>query len=151
MDENRDADLLLEQLLGRIEEYYDAVPRSAARAEDFGTLTLFVRDGRGWPYYARPALGRTGDAVTTAEVERVRDRQRELGVPENFEWVAENSPHLRAAVEESGLVVHEHPLLALDLSRGGQRKRRGRGRHRGLRVQLGRELLVGPGRRCASG
>ncbi|MFI2239932.1 GNAT family N-acetyltransferase [Streptomyces chrestomyceticus] len=118
MDENRHADLLLEQLLGRIEEYYDAVPRSAAHAEDFGTLTLFVRDGRGWPYYARPALGRTGDAVTITEVERVRDRQRELGVPENFEWVAENSPYLRAAVEESGLVVHEHPLLALDLSRG---------------------------------
>ncbi|MEU7205694.1 GNAT family N-acetyltransferase [Streptomyces sp. NPDC045470] len=117
MDENRHADLLLEQLLGRIEEYYDAVPRSGAHAEDFGALTLFVRDGRGWPYYARPALGRTGDAVSTAEVERVRDRQRELGVPETFEWVAENSPHLRAAVEESGLVVHEHPLLALDLSR----------------------------------
>ncbi|MFK8845086.1 GNAT family N-acetyltransferase [Streptomyces sp. Ac-502] len=116
MDENRHADLLLEQLLGRIEEYYDAVPRSAARAEDFGALTLFVRDGRGWPYYARPALGRTGDEVSAAEVERVRDRQRELSVPENFEWVAENSPHLRAAVEEAGLVVHEHPLLALDLS-----------------------------------
>ncbi|MEU6965627.1 GNAT family N-acetyltransferase [Streptomyces chrestomyceticus] len=145
MDENRHADLLLEQLLGRIEEYYDAVPRSAARAEDFGTLTLFVRDGRGWPYYARPALGRTGDAVTTAEVERVRDRQRELGVPENFEWVAENSPHLRAAVEESGLVVHEHPLLALDLSRGRAAEEEGTGAASGAAVAAGAGAAGGAG------
>ncbi|MFF3275454.1 GNAT family N-acetyltransferase [Streptomyces chrestomyceticus] len=145
MDENRHADLLLEQLLGRIEEYYDAVPRSAARAEDFGTLTLFVRDGRGWPYYARPALGRTGDAVTTAEVERVRDRQRELGVPENFEWVAENSPHLRAAVEESGLVVHEHPLLALDLSRGRAAEEEGTGAASGAAGAAGTGAAGGAG------
>lgn len=44
----------------RIEEYYDAAPRTAARAEDFGALTLFVRDGEGWPYYARPTLGWAG-------------------------------------------------------------------------------------------
>ncbi|MEV5593700.1 GNAT family N-acetyltransferase [Streptomyces sp. NPDC052496] len=116
MNENHPADLLLEQLLDRIEEYYDAVPRCGARAEDFGALTLFVRDGRGWPYYARPARGRTADAVSAADVDRVRARQRELGIPESFEWVSENTPRLRAAVEESGLRVHEHPLLALDLS-----------------------------------
>ncbi|MFD7665621.1 GNAT family N-acetyltransferase [Streptomyces sp. NPDC059788] len=118
IDDHRPADVLLEQLLARIEEYYDAVPRSAARAEDFGTLTLFVREGRGWPYYARPALGRSGEAPSAAEVTRVRARQRELGLPESFEWVAENAPLLRSAVEESGLVVHEHPLLALDLDDG---------------------------------
>ncbi|MFF8608971.1 GNAT family N-acetyltransferase [Streptomyces sp. NPDC015346] len=100
-------------MLRRLEDYYDAVPRSAARAEAFGPLTLFVREGDGWPYYARPALGHTGD-VSVAEVERVRARQRELGVPEAFEWVAETTPGLRAAVEESGLVVHEHPLMVLD-------------------------------------
>jgi hypothetical protein len=37
-----------------LEKYYDDVPRSGARAEDFGALTLFVREGAGWPYYARP-------------------------------------------------------------------------------------------------
>jgi hypothetical protein len=42
--------------LTTIERYYDAVPRSGARAEDFGPLTLFVREGAGWPYYGRPAL-----------------------------------------------------------------------------------------------
>lgn len=100
-------------MLTRLESYYDAVPRSAARAEEFGPLTLFVREGEGWPYYARPALGYGGE-VTVADVERVRARQRELGVPEAFEWVAETTPGLRAAVEASGLVVREHPLMVLD-------------------------------------
>ncbi|MGK5639979.1 GNAT family N-acetyltransferase [Streptomyces sp. URMC 126] len=99
--------------LNRLETYYDAVPRSAARVEDFGPLTLFVRESPGWPYYARPALAGSA-AVTAADVDRVRARQRALGVPEAFEWVAETAPALRAAVEESGLVVHEHPLMVLD-------------------------------------
>ncbi|MGW4898025.1 GNAT family N-acetyltransferase [Kitasatospora sp. NPDC004240] len=99
--------------LKEIERYYDAVPRTAARAEDFGPLTLFVREDRGWPYYARPTLGRTGPAATAGDVRRVLARQRELGVPEAFEWVAEHDPGLRAAVEAAGLVVHEHPLLVL--------------------------------------
>ncbi|MFE7772571.1 GNAT family N-acetyltransferase [Streptomyces sp. NPDC057445] len=100
-------------LLDRIEGYYDAVPRSGARAEDFGPLTLFVREGQGWPFYARPTRGPGHGAPSAADVDRVRARQRELGIPESFEWVAETAPALRAAVEESGLVVHEHPLMVL--------------------------------------
>ncbi|MFE7597634.1 GNAT family N-acetyltransferase [Streptomyces sp. NPDC057494] len=100
-------------MLKRIETYYDAVPRSAARAEEFGPLTLFVQEGSGWPYYARPALGHAGE-VPVAAVETVRARQRELGVPEAFEWVAETTPGLRAAVEATGLTVHEHPLMVLE-------------------------------------
>ncbi|MGW1514583.1 hypothetical protein [Streptomyces sp. NPDC002394] len=100
-------------MLNRIETYYDAVPRSAARAEAHGPLTLFVREGQGWPYYARPALGHEGEVPVEA-VEEVRARQRELGVPEAFEWVAETTPGLRAAVEATGLTVHEHPLMVLE-------------------------------------
>ncbi|MEW1904344.1 GNAT family N-acetyltransferase [Streptomyces sp. NPDC086147] len=100
-------------MLKRIEAYYDAVPRSSARAEEFGPLTLFVREGEGWPFYARPAPGYEGE-VPVAAVERVRARQRELGVPESFEWVAETAPGLRAAVEASGLTVREHPLMVLE-------------------------------------
>ncbi|MBT2504413.1 GNAT family N-acetyltransferase [Streptomyces sp. ISL-98] len=103
----------LELLLDRLESYYDAVPRNGARTEDFGPLTLFVREGAGWPFYARPTRGSSG-AVTAADVTRVRSRQRELGIPESFEWVAETTPTLRAAAEEAGLVVHEHPLMVLD-------------------------------------
>ncbi|MFD0271000.1 GNAT family N-acetyltransferase [Streptomyces sp. NPDC127106] len=100
-------------LLSRLEQYYDAVPRAGgARAEDFGPLTLFVREGAGWPYYARPALGSTG--AGTADVERVLARQRQLGIPQAFEWVAETSPWLRAPVEAAGLRVHAHPLMVLE-------------------------------------
>ncbi|WP_285736882.1 GNAT family N-acetyltransferase [Kitasatospora phosalacinea] len=103
-----------EAVLARLEAYYDAVPRFSATTEEHGPLTLFVRTGQGWHYYGRPTLG--GPGVFTAEdVERVRARQRELGAPENFEWVHETSPTLRAAVEAAGLEVHEHPLLVLDL------------------------------------
>ncbi|MBV2154010.1 GNAT family N-acetyltransferase [Kitasatospora sp. SUK 42] len=100
-------------LLDEIERYYDAVPRSAACAEDFGPLTLFVREGAGWPYYARPKLGHDGPPATAEDVRRVLDRQRALGAPEAFEWVAERNPELRAAVEAAGLTVHAHPLLVL--------------------------------------
>lgn len=100
-------------VLKRIESYYDTVPRSSARVEEFGPLALFVQEGQGWPYYARPALGATGE-IPVGAVEEVRARQRELGVPEAFEWVAETTPGLRAAVEASGLTVREHPLMVLD-------------------------------------
>ncbi|MFD7263389.1 GNAT family N-acetyltransferase [Streptomyces sp. NPDC059874] len=100
-------------ILDSLEQYYDTVPRvGGARAEDFGPLTLFVQEGTGWQYYARPALG--GPEATLADVERVRERQRELKVPEAFEWVAETSPSLRAPVEAAGLHVHAHPLMVLD-------------------------------------
>ncbi|WP_280695938.1 GNAT family N-acetyltransferase [Kitasatospora sp. GP82] len=101
-------------VLDLLERYYDAVPRSGARVEDFGPLSLFVREGAGWPFYARPALGAAAGPVDVTDVARVRARQRELGAPEAFEWVAETAPSLRAAVEASGLAVHEHPLMALD-------------------------------------
>ncbi|OKK19479.1 acetyltransferase [Streptomyces sp. CB00455] len=103
--------------LSELERYYDTAPRrGGARAEDFGPLTLFVQEGEGWPYYARPALDVTGDGpeATADDVRRVLARQRELKVPEAFEWVAETSPSLRAAVEAAGLYVHAHPLMVLD-------------------------------------
>jgi ribosomal protein S18 acetylase RimI-like enzyme len=52
--------------------------------------------------------------VRADDVEAVRRRQRVLGVPESFEWVAEVTPSLRPAAERAGLEVHEHPLMVLD-------------------------------------
>jgi ribosomal protein S18 acetylase RimI-like enzyme len=104
-----------ESQLDLLEWYYDAVPRRGARAEDFGPLTLFVREGDGWPYYARPTRS-TSATLSVADVDRVRARQRELGIGESFEWVDDTTPGLRSAIEESGLPVHVHPLMVLDLS-----------------------------------
>src|SRR4051794_6288286 len=94
-------------LLERIEDYYDAVPRTGGRAEQHGPLTLFVNGGAGWPYYARPRRGWPHPA-TAAHVRTVRARQRKLGMPEAFEWVAEVAPALAPAAREAGLLVHEH-------------------------------------------
>jgi len=97
-------------LLGRIDAYCDAVPRSGARVEELGPLRLFVADGVPWPYYARPS----GGAVTVADVRAVRSRQWALGAPETLEWIAELAPTLGPAALESGLAVVELPLMALD-------------------------------------
>jgi ribosomal protein S18 acetylase RimI-like enzyme len=94
-----------------IETYYDAVPRSLARAERIGPFTLFVNAGPGWPYYARPSLG--ASSFTVEDVQHVRARQRELHVPESFEWVAETTPALAAATAAAGLHVSRHPIMLL--------------------------------------
>ncbi|XXX77238.1 GNAT family N-acetyltransferase [Sorangium sp. So ce134] len=102
----------MSDLLAAIERFYDAVPRKHADAADHGPLTLFVRRGDGWPYYARPTLGHRG-AVSAEDVAAVRARQRELSVPEAFEWVLETTPGLDAAAEATGLHVRRCPLLVL--------------------------------------
>lgn len=100
-------------LLSTLETYYDAAPRPMATTEEIGPFTLFLRaNQQGWPYYARPTLGYDGP-ITAAQVEAVRERQRELEVPESFEWVHETTPALLAAAREAGLHVGECPLLAL--------------------------------------
>lgn len=96
--------------LQRVEQYYDAAPRSDARVEDIGSLTLFVGTGP-WSYYARPALGAI--AVDPEDVERACLRMRELDLPQAFEWVAETSRSMRAAAQRSSLSVVDGPLLVV--------------------------------------
>jgi GNAT superfamily N-acetyltransferase len=98
-------------VLGTLERYYDGVPRSAARVEQIGGLTLFVKIGPGFAYYARPALGTLH--VGPEDVQRTRARQRELGIPQAFEWVAETTPSMQAAASGAGLTVMEYPLMVL--------------------------------------
>ncbi len=88
------------------------MPRALVTAQDLGPFTVFHRS-KGWPYYARPRLG-ADEPFTAADVERVRARQRRLGVPEAFEWVEEISPGVAAAVEATGLEVSRHQLMVLD-------------------------------------
>ncbi|PTA45289.1 GNAT family N-acetyltransferase [Micromonospora sp. RP3T] len=109
-------DLVRTDVLDRLERFYDAVPRDAARVEEFDTLVLFVRDGAGWPFYARPRPG-APEAATLAEVTAVRERQRELGLPEAFEWVHEHQPSLLAVARSAGLTVLEAPLMLLEAER----------------------------------
>jgi ribosomal protein S18 acetylase RimI-like enzyme len=96
----------------RLERFYDSLPRSDADAEEFGGLVLFVRRGPGWPYYARPRPG--SYTPSAADITAVRQRQRQLGVPEAFEWVHENTLDLLAVARSAGLQVLLAPLMVLD-------------------------------------
>jgi hypothetical protein len=98
-----------------IDAFCDAVPRRLARAEAHGPLMLFVSGeegaGGGWgPYYARPRRG-TQETITAAHVREVRARQRQLGVPESFEWIAQTVPGLARTATAAGLDVSAHPLM----------------------------------------
>jgi ribosomal protein S18 acetylase RimI-like enzyme len=106
-------------LRDRIEQYYATVPLLFAEAEMFGSLCLFVRKEPGAPYYGGPNHARPGPAggsgtPSAADIDLVRARQRELGVPEAFEWLAEVTPSLRRRIEAAGLPVAERPLMFLD-------------------------------------
>jgi GNAT superfamily N-acetyltransferase len=103
-------------LLHRLDACYDAIPRVAgARVEELGPFVLFVREPPGWPYYARPRPGVA--AAEVSDVEAVRARQRDLGVPQAFEWVHEVAPGVLAAVAATGLDVLRAPLMVLDPAR----------------------------------
>jgi GNAT superfamily N-acetyltransferase len=96
----------------RLERFYDALPRPYARVEEIGGLVLFVREGEGWPYYARPRVG--APTPSAADITAVRRRQRDLGVPEAFEWVHETTPDLLAVARSAGLEVVLAPLMVLE-------------------------------------
>jgi GNAT superfamily N-acetyltransferase len=98
-------------LLDRIEEHFDAAPRSAGDVEEHGALTLFV-SRIPWRFYGRPRLGLAHD-VGADDVAALRARQRELGVREALEWVHETTPSLAGAARAAGLEVLQVPLLAL--------------------------------------
>jgi ribosomal protein S18 acetylase RimI-like enzyme len=100
-------------LLATLEGYYDTAPRASTDPEEVGPFTLFVqRDPEGWPFYARPRLGLSGD-ITVDDVAAVLARQAELGLTASIEWVHETTPSLLAAARAAGLDVEECPLLVL--------------------------------------
>ncbi|MEV4755574.1 GNAT family N-acetyltransferase [Micromonospora sp. NPDC049559] len=103
----------IRSLLDRLEHFYDALPRDVAHPEEYGGLTLFVRDGAGWSFYARPRHG-APEPPSAADVLAVRERQRELGLPEAFEWVHDLTPELLPVARSAGLSVLQAPLMVLD-------------------------------------
>jgi ribosomal protein S18 acetylase RimI-like enzyme len=105
------------EVIERIDAFCDAVPRRRARADEFGPLVLFVPTGPGWPYYARPRRG-TRPPVTAENIRAVRARQRELLIPESFEWIDQVAPEMATAATEAGLEVQRHPLMVLSSPSG---------------------------------
>lgn len=100
------------EIIRQIDAYCDTQPLERARAERHGPLVLFVPVRWGFPYYARPRAG-AREPVTPADVRAVRARQRELQLPESFEWIEDSAPEMAAAAAAAGLRVHRHPVLVL--------------------------------------
>jgi ribosomal protein S18 acetylase RimI-like enzyme len=98
-------------LLARLDRYFDAVPRGVTRTEEIGPFTLFINQGDGWRYYARPRPGET--SFTGDDVHAVLGRQRELDQPRQFEWVIDVAPGVRGAVADAGLDIEDRPLMAM--------------------------------------
>ena len=102
------------EAIERIDAFCDAAPRHWANAQEIGPLVLFVPAGPGWPYYARPRRVSGGRLpITSADVRAVRARQRELLIPESFEWIEQAAPHMTPTAREAGLEVRAHPLMVL--------------------------------------
>ena len=100
------------EVIERIDAFCDAVPRRRARADEHGPLVIFVPTGPGWPYYARPKRGARAP-VTAEAIRAVRARQRELIIPESFEWIEQTAPEMAVAAARAGLEVQTHPLMVL--------------------------------------
>lgn len=96
-----------------VERVLDDLPRAGgARAIEVGGLVVFVREGGGWPWYARPRPG--GGPITVADVRAARLVLREHGAPEQLEWTHARAPELAGVAATAGLTVAAHPLLLLD-------------------------------------
>jgi len=100
-----------DDLLARLEAYYDEAPRANADPEEYGPFTIFVSRG-GWPYYARPRLGLDHE-FTADDVRSVLARLEELGLPPSIEWVHDTTPSLRPAAVAAGVEVGDYPLMVL--------------------------------------
>jgi ribosomal protein S18 acetylase RimI-like enzyme len=87
------------------------VPRAVVRTESIGPFTLFVNEGHGWRYYARPTPGAA--TFTPDDVDAVRERQRALRQPEELEWIEELAPGVAGAARAAGMRVVGHPLMHL--------------------------------------
>lgn len=101
-----------QDVLARLEQYYDTVPRSTGTDEQVGPFTNFVPGSvPTWTFYARPRLGLT-DELTPEDVQRILDRRAELGLPRSIEWVDEVTPSLLPAVTAAvGDRTGRYPLL----------------------------------------
>jgi ribosomal protein S18 acetylase RimI-like enzyme len=99
-------------MLTRVDDYLHAVPLSGSVAEQVGPFTLF-RSATVWPYYARPVPG-AGATIQPSDIDVLRSRCAELGLPVSFEWVVQTCPSLGPAAKAAGLTVVEHPLLVLE-------------------------------------
>ena len=95
--------------LAAVDAYCDAVPRSAATVEEYGTCRLFVpTDASFHPWYARPSG--TGP-VSGKDLTAVLRRQQQLGLPGFLEWISGRPRGVEKVAGKAGLSHWSYPLL----------------------------------------
>ncbi|SCE20731.1 Acetyltransferase (GNAT) family protein [Streptomyces sp. SolWspMP-sol7th] len=101
-------------VVARVEWFHETVARECCRVrERYGPFVLHLQPFQG-AFPARPHPAERERAFMAAEVRDLLRTQRERQAPRGLEWLAETAPALRAACEEAGLVVREHPVLLID-------------------------------------
>jgi len=95
--------------LEALDAYFDAAPRSSARAVETGAFTLFV-SRTAWSYYARPARTHP-DPITPADLVHLEQACTEHRVVPAIEWIDELHPELTPAAAGFGLTVQSHALM----------------------------------------
>ena len=110
-------------LLERIEEHFDAAPRSAADVEEHGAMTLFVsRSSRGASTGARGWGSRRTSGPTTSR--RCARASASSACARRFEWVHETTPSLVGAARGAGLRCCRCRCWRLPPTAGHRRRRR---------------------------
>jgi ribosomal protein S18 acetylase RimI-like enzyme len=99
------------ELLDTADRYLDAAPRTDAVSEVVGPFVLF-KSTSVWSYYARPRR-RLDAPITAGDIRRLSRRCDELGIEFAVEWIAEITPSVEVAAQQSGLRVERHALLVL--------------------------------------
>ncbi len=101
-----------DDLVGLIDRYLDAAPRSSSDEVRIGPFSVFITRGP-WGYYARPSLP-VAARFSADEIEAVSIAQRARAQSVALEWLVDTAPGVGPACAAAGLVVTERPLLACD-------------------------------------
>ena len=101
-------------MIQKLDEYFDAVPRSDSDPVDVGAFTLFVSRAP-FLYYARPARNHPG-TILRSDLEFLEKECASRNLDLSIEWVHETHPELAEVAADFGLDVHTYALLVATFS-----------------------------------
>ena len=96
-------------MIQKLDEYFDAVPRSDSDPVEVGAFTLFVSRAP-FPYYARPSRIHPG-LILRSDLELLEKECAARNLELSIEWVEETHPELAEIAANAGLEVHSYALL----------------------------------------
>lgn len=101
-------------MIQKLDEFFDAAPRSDSDPLEIGAFTLFVSRAP-FPYYARPSRNHPGP-IQRLDLELLEKQCASQNLDLSIEWVHETHPELAAVAADFGLEVHTYALLVAAVS-----------------------------------